>query len=91
MRRPLLRRLIRAPLIACAVALAGVPAAPPAHAVGLCGTLADELTAERAGLEREWLLALPIDVTAGGLTHLIIDEEVIIAQSADGGVHAMGA
>jgi len=66
----------------------GIPASV-ARAAGICGTLADELTAERAGLELEWMVSLPIDTTQGGISHVVIDDELVIIQAADGGVHAI--
>lgn len=66
----------------------GLPA-PAAFAGGICGTLADELTAERAGLELEWMVSLPIDHTQGGIEHVVIDDDLVIVQAGDGGVHAI--
>jgi hypothetical protein len=66
----------------------GIPA-PAAFAGGICGTLADELTAERAGLELEWMVSVPIDHTQGGIEHVVIDDDLVIVQAGDGGVHAI--
>ena len=37
----------------------------------LCGTAADELTAERVGLEREWVIQLPFDAAGWRVTHVV--------------------
>jgi len=79
------------PVVASALTLVtalGIPA-PAAFAGGICGTLADELTAERAGLELEWMVSLPIDHTQGGIEHVVIDDDLVIVQAGDGGVHAI--
>ena len=76
-------------LSAMALFSAALVITPPVRAAGICGTLADELTAERAGLEVEWMVSLPIDHTQGGIVHTIIDDDLIIVQAGDGGVHAI--
>jgi hypothetical protein len=77
-------------LSAAAIFSASLAIAPSARAGGgICGTLADELTAERAGLELEWMVSLPIDHTQGGIEHVVIDDDLVIVQTGDGGVHAI--
>ena len=58
--------------------------------LGLGSPLADELAAERAGLEVEWRVNLPIDHTQGGIEHVVFGDGIVIVQAGDGGVHAMG-
>ena len=55
----------------------------------LCGTAADELTAERVGLEREWVIQLPFDAAGWRLTHVVVGDGIVIGQTGDGGVHAV--
>jgi outer membrane protein assembly factor BamB len=55
------------------------------------GTVADELTAERAGLQREWLLQLPFDASTSQLERVSIGNGLVVAQTGDGNVHAIQA
>jgi len=55
----------------------------------LCGTPADELTAERVGLIREWVIQLPFDSGGYRLEHVVVTDEMVIAQTGDGGVFAV--
>jgi len=57
----------------------------------LCGTLADVLVAEEAGLEREWVVQVPFDSSAWRLEHIVIADGLVVAQSGDGGVTAIAA
>lgn len=85
-------RLVSLPAAVTAAALFVSPApfaAPRAVAGGLCGTLADELAAERAGLEVEWRVTLPIDHSQGGIEHVVFGDGLVIVQAGDGGVHAI--
>lgn len=85
-------RLVSLPAVVTAAALLVSPAplsAPRAVAGGMCGTLADELAAERAGLEVEWRVTLPIDHTQGGIEHVVFGDGLVIVQAGDGGVHAI--
>jgi len=55
------------------------------------GTVADELTAERAGLQREWLLQLPFDASTSQLERVSIGNGLVVAQTGDGNVQAIQA
>lgn len=55
----------------------------------LCGTAADELVAARAGLDREWVVQVPFDSDAWRLEHVVVGENVVVAQSGDGTVAAI--
>lgn len=90
-RQSLLRRLgLPAALSAALLATCPVAVLPRAAlAGGICGTLADELAAERAGLEVEWRVSLPIDHTQGGIVEVLVDDDLVIVQAGDGGVHAI--
>jgi len=57
----------------------------------LCGTAADDLTADRAGLEREWLVQIPFDASRATLEHVVIDGDLVVAQAGDGNVVAVQA
>jgi len=57
----------------------------------LCGTAADDLTADRAGLEREWLVQIPFDASTATLEHVVIDRDLIVVQAGDGNVVAVKA
>jgi len=63
----------------------------PVHADCLCGPAADELTADRAGLEREWLVQIPFDASTATLEHIVIDRDLVVAQTGDGNVVAVRA
>ncbi|NCA11424.1 hypothetical protein EBR56_06395 [bacterium] len=63
----------------------------PAAADCLCGTAADELTADRAGLEREWLVHIPFDASTSALEHVVIDRDLVVVQAGDGNVVAVQA
>jgi len=79
-----------AALAAAALSAAPVTLAPlPARAGAPCASLADEFAAERAGLEIEWRVNLPIDHTQGGIEHVVFGDGIVIVQAGDGGVHAI--
>lgn len=61
------------------------------HADCLCGTAADDLTAERAGLEREWLVQIPFDASTATLEHVVVNRDLVVAQAGDGNVVAVQA
>ena len=85
--RPLWNR----PLWTQALATAALAVAPLAALAGgsLCGTLADETVAERAGLKRDWMITLPVDGYRAQLRHVVVGDGLVVAQTADGGVHAL--
>ena len=55
----------------------------------LHGTLADELLADQFGLVREWIIQVPFESTTYRLEHVVVADGIVIAQSGDGGVHAV--
>jgi outer membrane protein assembly factor BamB len=84
--------LVRHILTASLLGLGAVVASPsPVRAGCLQGTLADELTADRVGLERDWIVQLPFDSAGYGLTHVTLADDLVVAQTGDGGVHAIAA
>jgi outer membrane protein assembly factor BamB len=75
-----------------AVALAAVAtAALPAAADCARGTAGDELVAARAGLVREWIVQIPFDSATSRLERVVVGDGLVVAQSGDGGVHAVQA
>ena len=66
----------------------------PAAARGqscLAGTAADEFTADRAGLTREWILQLPYVSSGWRLDQVVVGDGLVVAQTSDGTVHAVQA
>jgi outer membrane protein assembly factor BamB len=57
----------------------------------LCGTAGDDLVAARAGLTREWVVQVPFDSAGWRLEHVSIGDDLVVACSGDGGVHAIQA
>ena len=57
----------------------------------LAGTAADEFTADRAGLTREWILQLPYVSSGWRLDQVVVGDGLVIAQTSDGTVHAVQA
>jgi len=55
----------------------------------LSDTLADELLADRFGLVREWIIQVPFESTTYRLEHVVVADGIVIAQSGDGGIHAV--
>lgn len=74
------------------IVLALAPLGGRAHAQSLlCGTAGDELVAARMGLVREWVVQIPFDSAGWRLEHVTIGDELVVACSGDGGVHAVQA
>ncbi|MEI6241177.1 MAG: PQQ-binding-like beta-propeller repeat protein [Planctomycetia bacterium] len=57
----------------------------------LCGTAADGLAAERAGLDLEWLVQIPFNAATSTLEHVVIDRDLVVVQTGDGNVVAVQA
>jgi outer membrane protein assembly factor BamB len=57
----------------------------------LAGTAADEFTADRAGLTREWILQLPYVSSGWRLDQVVVGDGLVVAQTSDGTVHAVQA
>lgn len=62
-----------------------------ARADCLCGTAADGLAAERAGLELEWLVQIPFNAATSAVEHVVIDRDLVVVQTGDGNVVAVQA
>lgn len=61
-----------------------------AHGQGcIAGTAADEFTADRAGLTREWILQLPYVASGYRLEQVVVGDGLVVAQTTDGTVHAV--
>jgi outer membrane protein assembly factor BamB len=80
----------RAIRLACTLAV-GAAAAVARGAGCPCGSLADEFRAADAGLVREWIVQVPFDSAAWRLGHVVVGDDLVLAQSGDGGVHAIRA
>jgi outer membrane protein assembly factor BamB len=71
-----------------------VAAAPGAAASGSgcpCGSAGDDLVAAGVGLVREWIVQIPFDSASSRLQRVVVGEGLVVAQSGDGGVHAVQA
>lgn len=87
-------RCLTSPLVATSLLamLASIASCPwAAGQTLLCGTAGDELVAARAGLTREWAVQIPFDSAGWSLEHVTIGENLVVACSGDGGVHAIQA
>lgn len=85
---PCLAPLVRATQCLLAVACA-LGAATARGQSCVRGTLADEFVAADAGLVREWILQVPFDSGASRLESVVVGEGLAVAQSGDGGLHAI--
>ena len=54
-----------------------------------CMTLADASVQSRTGWRTDWTVQLPLDSTRFALTHVVAEDDLVIAQTSDGGVHAI--
>lgn len=57
----------------------------------ICGSVADEFTARAAGLERQWVRQIPSGVGGWRLEQVTVGDGLVVAQTGDGGVHAIQA
>jgi len=80
--KPLLASL----LLACASLSSAAHGEPV-----ICGSVADEFTARAAGLERQWILQIPSGVGSWRLEQVTVGGGLVVAQTGDGGVHAIQA
>ena len=55
----------------------------------LAGTAADEFTADRVGLVREWIVQVPYVANGSTLGEVVIGDGLVVAQTTDGTVHAI--
>jgi hypothetical protein len=81
-----LKPLLASLLLACA-SLASATRGEPV----ICGSVADEFTARAAGLERQWILQIPSGVGSWRLEQVAVGDGLVVAQTGDGGVHAIQA
>ena len=85
-------RLVASGLLAAVLAAAAGTAAAEGCASGcLAGTVADEFTADAAGLSREWILQLPAVAAGSRLASVVVGDGLVVAQTSDGTVHAIQA
>lgn len=84
---------VRLVWVVALAAVTGTAAADRGAGCGgsLSGTPADEFVAERMGLVREWVVQLPFDSTRASLEHVTVGDGLVVAQTGDGGVHAVQA
>lgn len=67
-----------------------VPGSGSALADGcLSGTLADEFTADRMGLVREWIIQIPSLAPGRTLENVVSSDGLVVATTSDGLVHAI--
>ena len=88
---PFMPCLIRRFLAGLALAAGLATLAAARENDSIAGTLADELLADRVGLVREWIVQIPFDSAGYRLQHIVVADGMVIAQSGDGGVHAVRA
>lgn len=74
-----------------ALAVGTAALGPTGWADCLCGTAADGLAAERAGLELEWLVQIPFNAATYSVQHVVIDRDLVVVQTGDGNVVAVQA
>lgn len=74
--------------MALVVPLAALPVAAAAADCG-CHTLADASVQARTGWRTDWTVQLPVDTSRFAVTHVSVAEDLVIAQTSDGGVHAI--
>jgi len=80
-------------LVVFVAAVLPLPAARAEGCVSGCiaGTAADEFTADRAGLVREWIVQVPSATGATGIEHVVVGDGLVVAQTRDGSAHAIRA
>lgn len=84
---PIHPRPLLASLLLASASLASAIHAEPV----VCGSVADEFTARAAGLERQWILQIPSGVGSWRLEQVTVEDGLVVAQTGDGGVHAIQA
>ena len=84
---PIHPRPLLASLLLASASLASAIHAEPV----VCGSVADEFTARAAGLERQWILQIPSGVGSWRLEQVTVGDGLVVAQTGDGGVHAIQA
>lgn len=86
---PMVPNWLRAAL--ALVVLSATSLATAGRADCLCGTAADGLAAERAGLDLEWLVQIPFNAATSTVEHVVIDRDLVVVQTGDGNVVAVQA
>jgi outer membrane protein assembly factor BamB len=80
----------RSSLIVVCLALAGsLPLAVVSGGAGLCGTVADDIVAARAGLNREWVVQAPFDSSRWRLERVAVGQALVVAEAGDGTLTAI--
>ena len=78
--------------LAIASVVLAFPGTAPAHGEDvICGSMADEFAARAAGLERQWIIQIPSGVGSWRLERVTVGDGLVVAQTGDGGVHAIQA
>lgn len=85
------RSCVSAPWLLAVVALTWMTVPMAAAQTCLCGSAGDEFVAAGAGLVREWVVQIPFDSAGWRLGHVVVGDDLIVAQSGDGGVHVVQA
>jgi outer membrane protein assembly factor BamB len=91
-RRRLLPVALAWTALAC-TSLAWAVSGPGTALAGDClsGTLADEFTADRVGLVREWIIQIPSLAPGRSLENVVAGDGLVVAATSDGLVHAIQA
>ena len=82
----------RSPAGRLSVGLATLLCLPASWVVGsscLCGTVADDLVAARAGLQREWIVQVPFDSGRWRLDRVVVGRDLVVAEAGDGTLAAI--
>jgi len=72
-------------LVLC-VPLAAIPLAAAAADCG-CTTIADPSVQSRTGWRTDWTVQLPVDSSRFTVTHVVVEDDFVMAQTSDGSVH----
>ena len=73
-------------VLALCVPLAAVPLAAAAADCG-CTAITDASVQGRTGWRTDWTVQLPVDGARFTVTHVVVEDDFVIAQTSDGGVH----
>lgn len=85
---PTIRRRLRFAALAALGAVVLIPRVSSAQGC-LAGTLADEFTADRMGLVREWIVQLPSMAPGRTIENVSFRDGLVIATTSDGAAHAI--
>lgn len=84
-------RIYSKPLLASLLVVSATLSATARGEPVVCGSVADEFTARAAGLERQWIRQIPSGVGSWRLEQVTVGDGLVVAQTGDGGVHAIQA